>query len=138
MKSGDLALILLYPVILLYFLVIRSSFVTYSIANMWQPIAIVAGIAALVITGAFAYVSILHHQAKRKREEVERLIQDSHSIATIAQERIDELNTEQQNLQNLADSIDLKQKIDMRLKSGHYISLHGKFSENMLKFTYFF
>ncbi len=93
----------------------QISFLNNSIANMWQPIAIVAGIAALVITGAFAYVSILHHQAKRKREEVERLIQDSHSIATIAQERIDELNTEQQNLQKLANSIDLKQKVDMRL-----------------------
>ena len=93
----------------------QISFLNDSIANMWQPIAIVAGIAALVITGAFAYVSILHHQAKRKREEVEGLIQDSHSIATIAQERIEELNTEQQNLQKLANSIDLKQKVDMRL-----------------------
>ncbi|WP_257206339.1 hypothetical protein [Bacillus cereus] len=98
----------------------QISFLNDSIANMWQPIAIVAGIAALVITGAFAYVSILHHQAKRKREEVERLIQDSHFIATIAQERIDELNTEQQNLQNLADSIDLKQKIDMRLNRAKF------------------
>lgn len=93
----------------------QISFLNDSIANMWQPIAIVAGIAALVITGAFAYVSILHHQAKRKRQEVERLIEDSHSIATIAQERIDELNTEQQNLQKLANSIDIKQKVDMRL-----------------------
>ena len=66
----------------------QISFLNDSIANMWQPIAIVAGIAGLVITGAFAYVSILHHQAKRKKDEVEQLIQQSHSIATIAQEKI--------------------------------------------------
>ncbi|OJE33029.1 hypothetical protein BAQ47_25740 [Bacillus tropicus] len=93
----------------------QISFLNDSIANMWQPIAIVAGIAALVITGAFAYVSILHHQAKRKREEVERLIQDSHSITTIAQEKIDEIRIQQQTIQNLASSIGDKQKIDMRL-----------------------
>ncbi|WP_235712013.1 ribonuclease H family protein [Bacillus mycoides] len=93
----------------------QISFLNDSIANMWQPIAIVAGIAALIITGAFAYVSILHHQAKKKREEVEELIQQSHSVATIAQEKIDEINIEQQNLQNLATSIDLKQKVDMLL-----------------------
>ncbi|MDA1802679.1 hypothetical protein [Bacillus cereus group sp. BY6-1LC] len=93
----------------------QISFLNDSIANMWAPIGIVAGIAALVITGAFTYVSILHHQAKKKREEVEELIRQSHSMATIAQGKIDEINIEQQNLQDLATSIDLKQKVDMHL-----------------------
>ncbi|EOO70728.1 hypothetical protein IIC_04573 [Bacillus cereus VD021] len=92
----------------------QISFLNDSIANMWQPIAIVAGIAGLVITGAFAYVSILHHQAKRKKDEVEQLIQQSHSIATIAQEKINELDQKQMLLQKQANTIDNKQKLDMK------------------------
>ncbi|SCA96695.1 Uncharacterized protein BWINRA5_00010 [Bacillus mycoides] len=91
----------------------QISFLNDSIANMWQPIAIVAGIAALVITGAFAYVSILHHQAKRKREEVERLIQDSHSIATVAQEKLNELEEKQLLLQKQTKAIENIQKFEM-------------------------
>lgn len=90
----------------------QISFLNDSIANMWAPIGIVAGIAGLVITGAFAYVSILHHQAKRKREEVEQLIQQSHSIATIAQDKINELNEKQLLLQKQTDAIEIKQKLD--------------------------
>ncbi|PFJ30952.1 hypothetical protein CN964_21335 [Bacillus cereus] len=95
----------------------QISFLNDSIANMWQPIAIVAGIAGLVITGAFAYVSILHHQAKKKREEVEELIQQSHSISTVAQERLEELEEKQKELNKLSSSLANNQKVDITLNN---------------------
>ncbi|TKI92233.1 hypothetical protein FC699_20410, partial [Bacillus wiedmannii] len=95
----------------------QISFLNDSIANMWQPIAIVAGIAGLVITGAFAYVSILHHQAKKKREEVEELIQQSHSISTVAQERLEELEETQKELNRLSSSLANNQKVDITLNN---------------------
>ncbi|HDR7595203.1 TPA: hypothetical protein QCX59_004413 [Bacillus mycoides] len=95
----------------------QISFLNDSIANMWQPIAIVAGIAGLVITGAFAYVSILHHQAKKKRMEVEELIQQSHSISTVAQERLEELEEKQKELNKLSSSLANNQKVDITLNN---------------------
>lgn len=95
----------------------QISFLNDSIANMWQPIAIVAAIAGLVITGAFAYVSILHHQAKKKRKEVEELIQQSHSISTVAQERLDELEEKQKELNKLSSSLANNQKVDITLNN---------------------
>lgn len=95
----------------------QISFLNDSIANMWQPIAIVSGIAGLVITGAFAYVSILHHQAKKKREEVEELIQQSHSISTVAQERLEELEEKQIELNKLSSSLANNQKVDITLNN---------------------
>ncbi|KAF6697964.1 hypothetical protein CN975_28445 [Bacillus cereus] len=95
----------------------QISFLNDSIANMWQPIAIVAAIAGLVITGAFAYVSILHHQAKKKRKEVEELIQQSHSISTVAQERLEELEEKQKELNKLSSSLANNQKVDITLNN---------------------
>ncbi|PEM15193.1 hypothetical protein CN616_22805 [Bacillus toyonensis] len=91
----------------------QISFLNDSIANMWQPIAIVSGLAALIITGAFAYVTYLNKQAQEKINQAATIIDQSQSITTVAQEKIDELDEKQKILQKQAKELDKKQKMDM-------------------------
>ncbi|PEJ61865.1 hypothetical protein CN680_30170, partial [Bacillus pseudomycoides] len=53
------------------------------IANIWASVAIVAGIAGLLASGAFVYVTYLNRQAQKKVEQGEEQI-------SLAQEKIDQ------------------------------------------------
>lgn len=108
----------------------QVSFLNDSIANMWQPIAIVATIAGIIASGAFVYVSYLNHQAQKKVkkgeeqislaqekiEQAEALIQQSQSTAAIAQEKLIQLEEKQKELNDLATATIQNQKIDMLIR----------------------
>ncbi|MFB5253664.1 hypothetical protein ACQKIY_22160 [Bacillus mycoides] len=85
--------------------------------NMWAPIGIVAGLAGLVVTGAFAYVTYLNRQAQKKINQAATIIERSQSITTIAQEKIDELLEKQIELNELSTSLATNQKADITLKN---------------------
>lgn len=121
----------------------QISFLNDSIANMWQPIAIVAGIAGLLASGAFVYVTYLNLQAQKKVEQgeeqislaqekieqAEALIQQSQSTATIAQEKLDQLEEKQKELNDLATTTIENQKIDMLIRQ---VSLTLDLSKNII------
>lgn len=107
----------------------QISFLNDSIANMWAPIGIVAGLAGLIITGAFAYVTFLNGNAQKKIKQAAEIIEQSKSIAVIAQEKIDELLEKQAELNELTSSLSINQKGDMTLKN---IKIKLDFIENAL------
>ncbi|MFV1457178.1 hypothetical protein COL41_29235 [Bacillus mycoides] len=94
----------------------QVSFLNDSIANMWQPIAIVAGLTGLIITGAFAYVTYLNRQAQKKIEKATIIIDQSNEIAIIAQEKVNELIQKQLELNEFANKISTYQRVDIYLK----------------------
>ncbi|PFS10899.1 hypothetical protein COK55_24420 [Bacillus cereus] len=94
----------------------QISFLNDSIANMWQPIAIVAGIAGIIASGAFIYVAYLNRQAQKKVKQAESLINQSQQTATFAQDKLDALETKQQELNDLATTTITNQKYDMSLR----------------------
>lgn len=121
----------------------QISFLNDSIANMWQPIAIVAGIAGIIASGAFVYVTYLNHQAQKKVkkgeeqislaqekiEQAEALIQQSQSTAAIAQEKLIQLEDKQKELNDLATTTIENQKIDMLIRQ---VSLTLDLSKNII------
>ncbi|KZD37767.1 hypothetical protein B4083_2745 [Bacillus cereus] len=90
----------------------QIAFLNGQIANIWAPIAI----ATAVILSVFVYVAWLNRQAQKKVEQAESLINNSHSIATIAQEKIDELEVKQNEFTILTSSLITNQKADISLK----------------------
>ncbi|PFE42475.1 hypothetical protein CN317_23945 [Bacillus cereus] len=121
----------------------QISFLEGQISTISTWVSIAGAAAGIIASLAFAYVTYLNRQAQKKVEQGEEqiaaaqikineadsilkeaekqieaanlVIIQSQTSATTAQEKIDELNIKQKDLQNLADSIDLKQKVDMRL-----------------------
>ncbi|MFL0405228.1 hypothetical protein ACH0BP_26710 [Bacillus nitratireducens] len=94
----------------------QISFLNDSIANMWQPIAIVAGIAGIIASGAFIYVAYLNRQAQNKVKQAESLISQNQQTAALAQEKLDTLETKQQELHDLATTTITNQKYDMSFR----------------------
>ncbi|HDR7242631.1 TPA: hypothetical protein QCW90_003322 [Bacillus mobilis] len=90
----------------------QISFLNDQIANIWTPITIVAGFIALV----FGYVAWLNKQAQNKVELAESLIIQNQQTATFAQEKLDTLETKQQELNDLANTTITNQKYDVSLR----------------------
>jgi len=102
----------------------QISFLNDQIANIWTPITIVAGLIALVIS----YVAWVNKRAdqkikqgeeqlnlaQEKIDQAENKIQQANTITTIAQEKLAELEEKQKLLEEQANAIDTKQKLDMK------------------------
>lgn len=106
----------------------QISFLNDQIANMWQPIAIVAGIAGIIASGAFLYVAYLNRQAQKKVTQAESLIIQNQQTATSAQEKLDKLEDKQKELNDLTTMVITNQKIDMLIRQ---ISITLDLSKNI-------
>ncbi|EJR32147.1 hypothetical protein III_05206 [Bacillus mycoides] len=63
------------------------------------------------------YVAWLNKQAQNKVKQAESLISQNQQTATIAQDKLDELEVKQKLLQKQADALDHKQKLDIKFNS---------------------
>ncbi|WP_157410596.1 hypothetical protein [Bacillus albus] len=116
----------------------QISFLNDSIANMWAPIGIVAGIAGIIASGAFIYVTYLNQKAKKKIEQGEiqltlvdekmkatelqieqanNLIRDAQNTTINAQEKLEKLDQKQIELDKITNSTINNQKLDMKLRN---------------------
>lgn len=115
----------------------QISFLNDSIANMWAPIGIVSGIAGIIASGAFIYVTYLNQKAKKKIEQGEiqlsvvdgklkeaesqielanRLILDAQSTTINAQAKLEELDQKQNELHKITNSTINNQQLDMKIR----------------------
>lgn len=90
----------------------QIAFLNGQIANIWTPIAIVAGIITLVVT----YVAWVNKRADKKIEQGESLISQNRETATTAKKELDKLTEKQTELNELAAILKTNQQIDMSFR----------------------
>lgn len=103
----------------------QISFLNDQIANIWTPITIVAGFIALV----FGYVAWLNQQAQNKVKQAESLINQNQETATVAQEKLNQLEVKHKDLNDLATITITNQKLDMSIRQ---ISITLDLSKNII------
>ncbi|EKS8359848.1 TPA: hypothetical protein SA741_005264 [Bacillus cereus] len=117
----------------------QISFLNDQIANIWASVSI----AATIIIFVFGYVAWLNKQAQNKVEKAESLIRQNQQTATIAQEKLEDLEKTQVELDELTELLSLNQRADMVLKNikiqlgfiaNDLIKLHQKIN-NIYSFT---
>jgi len=99
----------------------QISFLNDSIANMWAPIGIVSGIAGIIASGAFIYITYVNRQSQKILKTAEERIRAAEEQNIKAQERIIEAERQIQqanSISNLAqdklNELELQQKINMK------------------------
>ncbi|AIW84406.1 putative spbB protein [Bacillus mycoides] len=90
----------------------QISFLNDQIGNILSFVGIITG----VVIFAFGYVAWLNKQAQNKVEQAEGLISQNQETATIAQEKLHELEEKQIELNTLAKMLNANQQIDMTFR----------------------
>ncbi|WP_242254994.1 hypothetical protein [Bacillus cereus group sp. BfR-BA-01379] len=94
----------------------QISFLEGQISTISTWVSIAGAAAGIVASLAFAYVTYLNRQAQKKVEQAESLIIQNQQTATLAQEKLDTLETKQQELNDLANTTITNQKYDVSLR----------------------
>lgn len=94
----------------------QISFLEGQISTISTWVSISAAIAGFIASLAFAYVTYLNRQAQKKVEQAESLIIQNQQTANFAQEKLDTLETKQQELNDLANTTITNQKYDVSLR----------------------
>lgn len=91
----------------------QISFLNDQIGNILSFVGIITGVVILV----FGYVAWLNKQAQNKVKQAADLIDQNQETATIAQEKLNELEAKQKLLQKQTDALNYKLKLDIKFSS---------------------
>ncbi|MGW8412364.1 hypothetical protein ACWGJ3_20320, partial [Bacillus velezensis] len=133
----------------------QVSFLSDQTANMLSFVSLFVGIAGIIASGAFIYISYVNRQsqkvlktaeerihaaeeqnqrAQERITEAEEKIQQANSISILAQEKLDELEIKQQEVNQQAEKLKLTQKADTMLNTiKHQLDLLKRAQETIKK-----
>ncbi|KXX91207.1 hypothetical protein P9487_05070 [Bacillus cereus] len=133
----------------------QVSFLSDQTANMLSIVSLFVGIAGIIASGAFIYISYVNRQsqkalktaeerihaaeeqnqrAQERITEAEEKIQQANSISILAQEKLDELEIKQQEVNQQAEKLKLTQKADTMLNTiKHQLDLLKRAQETIKK-----